>query len=134
MAYQMTPARRRALRKAQAASARKRRGKGKGKLAAANRRATRNKRIAQATGGLAGAAILAGYASRNYKGYRMNEVRLGESAIPSFSFGRDQVGVEFGRGRRLYGAGIRRRKVGMVRKQSLSGFSTKKRRQMGVYW
>lgn len=35
--HSMTPARRAALRKAQAASARKRRGKGKGKLAAANR-------------------------------------------------------------------------------------------------
>jgi hypothetical protein len=38
MAYSMTPARRAALKKAQAASARKRRGKGKGKLAAANRK------------------------------------------------------------------------------------------------
>lgn len=63
MAYQMTAARRRALRKAQLASARKRRGKGKGKLAAANRRATRNKRIALATGGLAGAAMAAGFYS-----------------------------------------------------------------------
>lgn len=63
MAYRMTAARRAALRKAQAASARKRRGRGKGKLAAANRRATRNKRIALAAGGLAGAAALAGYGS-----------------------------------------------------------------------
>lgn len=39
-AYRMTPARRAALKKAQAASARKRRGKGKGKLAAANRKNT----------------------------------------------------------------------------------------------
>lgn len=68
MAYRMTAARRAALRRAQAASARKRRGKGKGKLAAANRRATRNKRIALAAGGLAGAAALAGYAnSRSLK-------------------------------------------------------------------
>jgi hypothetical protein len=37
-AHRMTPARRAALKKAQAASARKRRGKGKGKLAAANRK------------------------------------------------------------------------------------------------
>ena len=64
MAYRMTPARRRALRKAQMASARKRRGKGKGKLAAANRRATRNKRIAMATGGLAGAYVLARYGAK----------------------------------------------------------------------
>lgn len=61
MAYKMTARRRAALRKAQAASARKRRGKGKGKLAKANRRATRNRNIAMATGGLAGAAALAGY-------------------------------------------------------------------------
>ena len=61
MAYRMTPARRAALRKAQAASARKRRGKGKGKLGTANRRARRNRNIALATGGLAGAAALAGY-------------------------------------------------------------------------
>ena len=46
-----------ALRKAQRASARKRRGKGKGKLAAANRRATRNRRIAIGAGLAAGAAI-----------------------------------------------------------------------------
>lgn len=68
MAYKMTAARRRALRKAQAASARKRRGKGKGKLAAANRRAVRNKRIAMATGGLAGAAALAGYKYGDLRG------------------------------------------------------------------
>lgn len=37
-AHRMTPARKAALKKAQAASARKRRGKGKGKLAAANRK------------------------------------------------------------------------------------------------
>jgi hypothetical protein len=63
MAYRMTAARKAALRKAQAASARKRRGRGRGKLAAANRRATRNKRIAVATGGLALAAMAAGYGS-----------------------------------------------------------------------
>lgn len=61
MAYRMTSRRRAALRKAQAASARKRRGKGKGKLARANRRATRNKRIAIAAGGLGLAAMAAGY-------------------------------------------------------------------------
>lgn len=59
--HRMTPARRAALKKAQMASARKRRGHGKGKLAAANRRATRNRNIALAAGGLAGAAALAGY-------------------------------------------------------------------------
>ena len=110
MAYRMTPARRAALRKAQRISARKRRGKGKGKLAAANRRARRNRNIALATGGLAGAAMLAGYGKRNYKAYKMNEYRLGESSRPSFSFGRNQIGVEFGRGTRLFGAGIARRK------------------------
>jgi hypothetical protein len=67
MAYRMTPARKAALRKAQRVSARKRRGKGKGKLAAANRRATRNRNIALATGGLAGAAALAGYTGARYR-------------------------------------------------------------------
>lgn len=67
MAYKMTPARRAALRKAQAASARKRRGRGKGKLAAANRRARRNARIAIAAGGLAGAAMAAGAYSNRKK-------------------------------------------------------------------
>lgn len=69
MAYRMTAARRAALRRAQAASARKRRGKGKGKLAAANRRATRNKRIAivAAAGGLFGASMAMGYAGQNKK-------------------------------------------------------------------
>ena len=67
MAYRMTPARKAALRKAQAASARKRRGKGKGKLGAANRRARRNRNIALATGGLAGAAALAGYSVGSYQ-------------------------------------------------------------------
>ena len=43
-AYQMTPARRAALKRAQAASARKRRGTGKGKLAAANRQLDLRKR------------------------------------------------------------------------------------------
>ena len=69
--YRMTPKRRAALRKAQKISARKRRGKGKGKLAAANRRATRNKRIALATGGLFGAAMAAGYV----KGKRSNSYK-----------------------------------------------------------
>lgn len=65
-AYRMTAARKAALRKAQAVSARKRRGKGKGKLAKANRSASRNKRIAvvAATGGLALAA--AGVAGTYY--------------------------------------------------------------------
>ena len=69
MAYRMTPARRAALRRAQAASARRRRGKGRGKLAAANRRATRNKRIAiaAAAGGLFGASMAMGYAGQNRK-------------------------------------------------------------------
>jgi hypothetical protein len=42
-AHTLTPARRAALKKAQAASARKRRGKGKGKLASANRTIDRNR-------------------------------------------------------------------------------------------
>lgn len=85
--YRMTPKRRAALRKAQKISARKRRGKGKGKLAAANRRATRNKRIALATGGLFGAAMAAGYV----KGKRSNSyknkkgVKTGLSMHPRYS-------------------------------------------------
>lgn len=76
-AYRMTAARKTALRKAQAASARKRRGKGRGKLAKANRSATRNKRIAvvAATGGLAlAAAGVAGsyYARKTASGGPMN--------------------------------------------------------------
>ena len=59
MAYTMTPARRRALQKAQAASARKRRGKGKGKLASANRKLdSRRRRGRKALKyGLAAAAV-----------------------------------------------------------------------------
>lgn len=68
MAYRMTPARKAALRKAQKASARRRRGKGKGKLAAANRRARRNGRIAVIAGGaaLAVGAGAATYSNRDY--------------------------------------------------------------------
>jgi hypothetical protein len=44
-AHRMTPKRRAALKKAQAASARKRRGKGRGKLAAANRAAGPRSRV-----------------------------------------------------------------------------------------
>lgn len=44
--YKMTPARRAALKKAQAASARKRKGKKNPKLAAAHRRSKRNVKIA----------------------------------------------------------------------------------------
>ena len=57
--HRMTPARRAALKKAQAASARKRRGKGKGKLAAAHRQADfRKKHARRAVGyGLAAATL-----------------------------------------------------------------------------
>lgn len=63
----MTPARKAALKKAQAASARKRRGKGKGKLAAANRqlsvrRSSRGRRIAGAVGQVA-AVVAVTYAA-----------------------------------------------------------------------
>lgn len=64
--HTMTPARKAALKKAQAASARKRRGKGKGKLAAANRAidAKRNSRRGKVIGSLISAAVYAGVAYR----------------------------------------------------------------------
>ena len=71
--HRMTPARRAALRKAQAASARKRRGRGKGKLASSNRRydsfksTTRNVLIAAAAVGGAAALGHAAYRSRSGK-------------------------------------------------------------------
>lgn len=83
-AYRMTPARRRALRKAQMASARKRRGKGKGKLAAANRRATRNKRIAIGTGLAAGAAI--GAVVYTNRGGPAGKVKRLESKAKDYNF------------------------------------------------
>ena len=58
--YVMTAKRKAALRKAQLVSARKRRGKGNKKLAKAHRRSSRNAKIVLATGGLAGAAAMAG--------------------------------------------------------------------------
>lgn len=75
-AYRMTPARRAALKKAQAASARKRRGKGKGKLAAANRSLdsrvsgmSRKRRVAYlgAAYGAIGLAAAGVYANKKYQ-------------------------------------------------------------------
>ena len=63
--YRMTPKRRAALKRAQAISARKRRGKGRGKLASANRRITRQKRVAVAIGALAGIGAAAYLGSRH---------------------------------------------------------------------
>lgn len=60
-AYKMTPKRRAALKKAQAASARKRRGKGSGKLAKANRSNTRLKKAMKYTAIGVGAAAAVGY-------------------------------------------------------------------------
>lgn len=71
MAYKMTPARRAALKKAQAASARKRKGKKNSTLAKAHARSRRNAKVIAATGGLAlAAAGVAGayYAQPNRKG------------------------------------------------------------------
>lgn len=77
MAYTMTPARRAALRKAQKASARKRRGKGTGKLAAANRRARRNRNVAIGMGGLV--AATAGTAAY----YNRNDIKKGMAKNPT---------------------------------------------------
>lgn len=67
--HRMTPARRAALKKAQAASARKRRGTGKGKLAAANRKGgISRKRRAFAYGSIAvGYGALGVAAHRTYR-------------------------------------------------------------------
>lgn len=94
MAYKMTAARRAALKKAQAASARKRRGKGKGKLAKANRSAVRNRRIAvvAATGGLAlaGAGIAgAMYARKTASGGPRKKTVASSSNV---SLGRSRAG------------------------------------------
>jgi hypothetical protein len=67
--HRMTPARRAALKKAQAASARKRRGKGKGKLAAANRKntvSTRRKVVGYSL-------MAAGYGAMAYAAYRTHK-------------------------------------------------------------
>lgn len=77
----MTPKRRAALRKAQAASARKRRGKGKGKLAAANRQVNRANRFRTAVkvGATAAAVGVAAYKARGLAGdlkrMRSNQIR-----------------------------------------------------------
>lgn len=63
--HTMTPKRRAALKKAQMASARKRRGKGKGKLAAANRRADKN-RISTRRKIIGGAMMAVGYGMMGY--------------------------------------------------------------------
>ena len=76
--YRMTPKRRAALKRAQAISARKRRGKGRGKLASANRRITRQKRVAVAIGALAGIGAAA-YLGNKHRG------RLTKGSGPSAS-------------------------------------------------
>jgi len=68
--HTMTPARRAALKKAQAASARKRRGKGKGKLAAANRKTDSKGKISTRRKIIAG-ALYAAYVG--YYGYSINK-------------------------------------------------------------
>lgn len=72
MAYKMTPKRRAALKKAQAASARKRRGKGKGKLAKANRRNSGYKRAMAYTAiGVGALGAVAAYGA--YKSHKRNQ-------------------------------------------------------------
>ena len=68
----MTPARRAALKKAQAASARKRRGKGKGKLAAANRKLSAKSRFKRSlvSGAVSASFVLAAHAYGNYAASR----------------------------------------------------------------
>lgn len=70
----LTPARRAALKKAQAASAAKRRGKGKGKLAAANRSNSRLKRGIKTAGA---AVALGAVAYGSYKGAQYASKRGG---------------------------------------------------------
>jgi len=64
--YRMTPKRKAALRKAQAASARKRKGKGKGKLAAANRSNSRLRTGIKAAVGAAAVGMMAYGAHRTH--------------------------------------------------------------------
>lgn len=76
--YRMTPKRRAALRKAQAASARKRRGKGKGKLAAANRSNNRLRtgiRVASTAAAIGAVAYGAHRAYGAAKSHRSHQIR-----------------------------------------------------------
>lgn len=105
--YIMTAKRKAALRKAQLMSARKRRGKG-------GKRGKSRKRIAWRTSkGIGVLALLGGGAvgARRYQPYSFKDSRLGEPGTPRFTLGGGNgVGVEWGRGSGLYGAGIRPRK------------------------
>lgn len=77
-AHRMTPARRAALKKAQAASARKRRGKGRGKLAVANRKYSRLKKTVKYTaiaGAVGAAAVGAHKGTKSYLGKRKSSRR-----------------------------------------------------------
>jgi hypothetical protein len=76
--HAMTPARRAALKKAQAASARKRRGKGKGKLAAANRKASRRRGLStgqKVAVGVATAGIVLNTARMAHDWHRTSQAR-----------------------------------------------------------
>lgn len=109
-AYRMTPARQRALRKAQAASARKRRGRGKGKLAKANRRATRNKRIAIGAG-VVGAVLIAHTASSATGHHRLIYSKNVSNRKRVLSAKHSNISVHGVRvGNNRYGVAIRRRK------------------------
>ena len=77
-AHSMTPARRAALKRAQAASARKRRGKGRGKLAAANRKY--DGRSKKSRRGLKVAGTVAAGAAVGYTVYKLNGKRKKVSA------------------------------------------------------
>lgn len=76
--HRMTPARRAALKKAQAASARKRRGKGKGKLAASNRRYDARSRRTKRAVKLGAALAVAG--GVGYAGSRAHSIQRRKSA------------------------------------------------------
>jgi len=84
-AHRMTPARRAALKKAQAASAKKRRGTGKGKLAKANR--TIGKKPSRVGAHLrrhhvkyAAGAVVAGYAAGSYLAARSKHKAQGRKS------------------------------------------------------
>lgn len=76
--HSMTPARRRALQKAQQASARKRRGKGKGKLASANRKLDSRKRRTRKALKYAGVAAAIG--AGGVAAHKANSVRKRKNA------------------------------------------------------
>jgi hypothetical protein len=98
----MTARRKVALRKAQLASARKR-GKGGSRKRTARRVAARVGILAVLSGGAVGA--------KKYQPYAFKDHRQGEPRTPRFiAGGGNGVGMEFGRGTRLYGTGLRPKK------------------------